>query len=591
MAMLAVFDTYLSGGSAVFDSSFEDDEPSGAIIINGIPAAIVLDGITGSVISANPPRPEPYAKGALLPIVIGMAEGTWQKVNINSYSSAWPHADLRPLFASGNPTPEKIIGAWSGFAWDSNRGDLILYGGGHANYSGNDVYRWRARTLEWERAALSSEMTLVNNVGIAIDGADNAPASAHTYDNAVFLPIADRYLNFGGAIYNTGGPYQKPDENNPETLRNTGPYLFDPEKSDPWKVGGTTGSHVQRVAPYPEVVGGQMWENRDFYKNVGSHANNFRHINGCTSYSPEEDNYDVVYFGARVGGGTNMHLYKYELKNIGDPSQDVVTQVGRHWVGPTTQTAGAYDPVRKVFLRLGSNANRLYFWDLTTGGSPTNDNQLIAMTGGMVDLDDWLTDFNTTHGTAIGWMGLEYDPIRGNFILWSGLGEIWRITPPTPLATTGWVAEQETDNPSVHPTKPLTTGVLGKWRYAPGYDVFVGLQDIVEGEVWVYKPVGWEAPPVTKGINIPLHNGSTPVGAQSNVQVAFFDQPEPGDFNAPALKTKTASINDQGELIVELSGTSLELGQPGFAIVYKLDTNNHEDSPVFAGQVVVTDVS
>ena len=46
-----------------------------------------------------------------------------------------------------------------GFAWDSNRGDIVLYGGGHANYSGNDVYRWRSSTLLWERAAYPSEIS------------------------------------------------------------------------------------------------------------------------------------------------------------------------------------------------------------------------------------------------------------------------------------------------------------------------------------------------------------------------------------------------------------------------------------------------
>lgn len=98
-------------------------------------------------------------------------------------------------------------------------------------------------------------------------------------------------------------------------------------------------------------------------------------------------------------------------------------------------------------------------------------------------------------------------------------------------------------------------------------------------------------PSETKGIIIPLYAGSTPVGAQSNVQVAFFDQPQPKDFSAPTFTTGSASINSSGLLTVNLSGTSLNIGQPGFAIVYKLDAGDHENSPVFAGRVTVTDVS
>ena len=44
--------------------------------------------------------------------------------------------------------------------------------------------------------------------------------------------------------------------------RSTGPYLFDPNRADGNKVGGTTGSNVMRVDPTP-IAGGQMWENRD----------------------------------------------------------------------------------------------------------------------------------------------------------------------------------------------------------------------------------------------------------------------------------------------------------------------------------------
>ena len=87
---------------------------------------------------------------------------------------------------------------------------LLSYGGGHANYSGNDVYRWRSSTLQWERAALPSEIRNDPVSGWqAIDGTDNAPSSAHTYDNNIFLPIVDRFLTWGGAAYTNGGPYYR----------------------------------------------------------------------------------------------------------------------------------------------------------------------------------------------------------------------------------------------------------------------------------------------------------------------------------------------------------------------------------------------
>ena len=151
--------------------------------------------------------PEYVFSGLLLPLVLQMPGNSWLKVNTNLYSDVWTPASLEPLDNGVTHTPAKIIQPWSGFAWDSNRGDLIIYGGGHANYSGNDVYRWRSSTLLWERASLPSDI-YYDPVGyLAIDGVDAAPSAAHTYDNNRFLPVADRFLTWGGAAYNGGSLY------------------------------------------------------------------------------------------------------------------------------------------------------------------------------------------------------------------------------------------------------------------------------------------------------------------------------------------------------------------------------------------------
>ncbi len=223
----------------------------------------------------------------LIGLIAALPEGGWAQASLNSYSSAWTPPDLRPLVGQGNPDPMKIILAWSGFAWDPNRGDLLLFGGGHANYSGNDVYRWRGTTRRWERAALPSEVKQDSFLNWPpIDGWNAAPASAHTYDNNIFFPHIDRLVVFGGATYDSGSGYRR--ELTPTTSRPTGPYFFNPAKADPNKVGGTTGSHVKRVAPHPEVVGGNMWTNRDLFANLpGNPVVALTHVNGCTAYADE----------------------------------------------------------------------------------------------------------------------------------------------------------------------------------------------------------------------------------------------------------------------------------------------------------------
>ena len=193
-----------------------------------------------------PKTPPPYVfSGPLLPLLLQMPENTWLHANANLYSNVWTSPSLEPLDGCCTQPPSKIIVAWSGFAWDSNRGDLILWGGGHANYPGNDVYRWHSSTLLWERASLPSEIQTdpVARIQSPSTASTMRRSPSHTYDNNLFLPMADRFLTWGGAAYDNGGPFIRPLESNPTAqTRLTGPYLFDPNRADGNKVGGSTGS-------------------------------------------------------------------------------------------------------------------------------------------------------------------------------------------------------------------------------------------------------------------------------------------------------------------------------------------------------------
>ena len=64
-------------------------------------------------------------------LIAAAAENSWVQLNTNLFSDSWVDADNRPLRGQTNAPPSKLISAWSSFAWDSNRSDLLLYGGGH----------------------------------------------------------------------------------------------------------------------------------------------------------------------------------------------------------------------------------------------------------------------------------------------------------------------------------------------------------------------------------------------------------------------------------------------------------------------------
>lgn len=421
----------------------------------------------------------------LLAQVAAMPEGSWSKLNLNSFSDVWTPAALRPLYGTtSNPTPSKIILAWSSFAWDSKRATLLLYGGGHANYSGNDVYLWRASTQRWERASLPSQVVqdALGNRN-AIDGVDKAPASAHTYDNTLYFPLLDRMLALGGAADRNGGHFLT--LATATTSRKTGPYLFDPARSHPDRVGGSTGSHVQRVAPYPEIVGGNMWSNRESWLNAGagSAPPSESFVNGCTGYA-EEDGRDVAYVR------TAYRLYRYRIFDLGNAANDRWELVGRYYNGSGTQATCSYDTGRKVLVSTNrSTSSPFVYWNLNTPGTQNAESYFTP-----VDPTGEFSQLVSSGAIDIRYCGIEFDARRAQHKLWCGDGRVWTLTPPATLSSSGWTIVKDAAVASAVPPGAVGSGVLGKWKFIPNLNVFMGLQDPVLGNVWIYKPPGWSSP-------------------------------------------------------------------------------------------------
>lgn len=404
-------------------------------------------------------------------LINNLPANSWSKLNTNEYQDVWTPLDQRTRPDGGTVfgSPANIIRAWSSFAWDSNRGDLIIYGGGHANYPGNDVYRWRASTFKWERASLPSETVLVPNIEdliIPVDGVDNAPSSAHTYDNSSFLPVADRFVTFGGALYNTAGPFQRPDGSD------TGPYFWDPAKADGNKVGGTTGSHVN-PQKFPNIQGGNMWSNRNNIKdNLNDNSHSQRKIsllNGTTAYA-EENGKDVVYLQHQ------NNLWRYIVNDVDDSSQDVYELVGRTFDSFHGKGAGAIDTKNNLYVRNATNT--FTFWSLENEGEENKNKNFLpdVLNGDEFDFAK-LIDY-----------GLDYDSKRERFTLWGG-EDVWALTPPEDILNDNWTLDlifNGTAGPSLGDFPFI--GVLGKWKYIEDLDIFLGLIDPFKGDIWAYKP-------------------------------------------------------------------------------------------------------
>ena len=175
-------------------------------------------------------------------------------------------------------------------ARQSSRGQLYVWGGGHANYIGNEMHVWDGKSGSWSLGSLPSRIQNVTTAvdprtWVVVDGA--APQSAHTYDSNQYLPVNDYFLTFGDAVYNTGAGFQT--INAQGQLVKAGPWLWDPTKADPNKVGGTTGSGYD-----PTVQGGEMWINRQGQWTGSNGAATSLYSNNSSAYRTE-NGHDVVY--------------------------------------------------------------------------------------------------------------------------------------------------------------------------------------------------------------------------------------------------------------------------------------------------------
>jgi hypothetical protein len=392
-----------------------------------------------------------------------MPANSWLQANDNLFSDVWTPLEYRldPVEYWGN-RQHSIIRAWSGFGWDSQRSSLIIYGGGHANYAGNDVYTWNAGTQLWGRSSLPSQVEPdANGEFFTVDGPMHSPISAHTYDNDLYLKVSDRYITFGGAVWGSG-PYIKPVGSG---YVRTGPYLFDPARADGNKVGGLTGSGVD-----PTIAGGQMWENRDNVMGLRFH-------NGVSGYATENGK-DVVYVQARAGG-TRGELYRYTINDPNDPTGDTWEKVGKNVSTKSPQGSGTYAPDLNLFMRTGTSTDPFMLWDLSQAG----------LTNGEI----WLRPTDLTNGrfsfSNITKMGLDYDPLNQRFLIWGGGTDVYALTHDESSAlSTGWVLSLLNDGDMTGPgVNEYGRGILGKWQYAAELG-FVGLKNPYDGEVWFYKP-------------------------------------------------------------------------------------------------------
>ncbi|MEQ1502842.1 MAG: hypothetical protein ABMB14_11460 [Myxococcota bacterium] len=133
--------------------------------------------------------------------LIELPADSWTTVPGSSFGAyCADHALDEPGY--GTSRCVNLIDAWGGGVFDDGERRMVLFGGGHNDYSGNQVYGFDLASGAW---TVLREATPADQITPSQDPyADGSPASRHSYDGFAYLPDLRRWFVFGGSRYQDG---------------------------------------------------------------------------------------------------------------------------------------------------------------------------------------------------------------------------------------------------------------------------------------------------------------------------------------------------------------------------------------------------
>jgi hypothetical protein len=306
-----------------------------------------------------------------------------------------------------------VIDDWSGGAADEKRNRLIIWGGGHRGYFGNEVYALDLASVSMQRLNDPSSIAGidVNDCTSPEAYADGRPSSRHTYDGLAVLPEADKMFALSGAGIPCGYAVQ-----GTWTL-SLGAIASSPNgKAVPWM--------EMKPSPYPEKASYGVVSDYD----------------PATKTVIVNDTYNLWSYDL----GTN----RYTLLN---DSNATSAHIDYHMTGRV-------DPTRKLFVVVGGTLGSGGGMQVFDIGSSSDHAQ-----------QDWTKQVSGCDALISATSpGFAYDAGRDRFVGWAGGNVVYLFDPATKKCET----RTYTGGP-----KAQENGTFGRFRYFPALDVFAMVND------------------------------------------------------------------------------------------------------------------
>ncbi len=185
VATTSVSDTGLTAGTiyrytvAAFDAAGNNSAPSAS---------------AQATTTGTPPPPPP---SGVIPPALG-----WYQIPNTALQNVCPSVAAFPSI-QGNEGCPAVFDDWNGGVFDTTRNRLVMWGGGHGGYAGNELYALDVNTLTISRL---NNPTVPVRDGCTSNGiyADGTPVSRHTYNHLAYLPGPDAMFAFGGSRWQCG---------------------------------------------------------------------------------------------------------------------------------------------------------------------------------------------------------------------------------------------------------------------------------------------------------------------------------------------------------------------------------------------------
>lgn len=432
----------LTDSAAWSSSNTNEATVSATGLVSGVAAGMVTISAKSRSVSGSAAATVVASTG--LPTGIG-----WHALPSNTILEA--SGACPPNNFGGDPFPfaelcGNVIRSWSGGIADTTASRLLIWGGGHINYYGNEIYALNLGENPVTLTRLKDPTVPTNfaNSANCVDGippgsSDFAPNSRSSYGGVAFLAGAYQMYAEGGELACQLGA----------------------QSQNTWTISLNNLSNLSSwVHANPTIAGPLPGSNGGFTSgNVADYDPNSR----------------LVF----VSDTAAIYSYNFQTNTYAlvSPAKGFVTSI---------YLSGSIDPTRKLFVLAGncgagtcSPGNGVFVADISNPASTTQQDWTAAT---MADAN--CAEFLSGGVNPInpGNPGITFDSVANDFVGWPNQGNsVYILTPDTANKRLTCAKQTFANGP---PNSAQTTagpnssnGTFGRFRYFPGPDVFVLVND------------------------------------------------------------------------------------------------------------------